>query len=213
MTWGPRPGALGRRGGAIAIVLLLHAGLLLALLSGSTHRGTEVTPPALEVSLLPPPEPPKVVVAPEPPKPVVKPEVVRRAPPPPAHPAQPRPTPTPTQSDAGITAQPEQPPAPPAPVVQEPQRVSAQVDAAITCRAPDFPQASRRAGETGTVRLQFLVDVDGQVVDSRVERSSGFERLDEAARDALSLCRFKPGTIDGRPERSWARLDYVWKLK
>ena len=83
----------------------------------------------------------------------------------------------------------------------------------MTCRAPDYPMASRRAGETGTVRLQFLVDQDGKVVDSRIESSSGYARLDEAARDALALCHFIPGTVDGRPERSWARLDYVWKLR
>lgn len=94
-----------------------------------------------------------------------------------------------------------------------PVRRAARIDAAISCRLPEYPPAARRAGETGTVRLRFLVDVDGQVAETVVDGSSGFARLDAAARDALSLCHFQPGTIDGRPERAWARLDYVWKLR
>ncbi|MBV5325373.1 MAG: TonB family protein, partial [Rhodospirillaceae bacterium] len=57
-----------------------------------------------------------------------------------------------------------------------------------------------------------LIDADGTVLESKVEASSGFERLDQAALRGLALCHFKPGTVDGRPERSWARMRYVWKL-
>jgi protein TonB len=87
------------------------------------------------------------------------------------------------------------------------------VDASTECEAPRYPTASRLAGESGTVRLLFLISTQGEVEQSRIEKTSGFDRLDDAARDALSLCHFKPGTVDGRPERSWARLDYVWRLK
>jgi len=55
--------------------------------------------------------------------------------------------------------------------------------------------------------------VDGRVLDSKVERTSGSRRLDDAARVGLSLCRFKPATLNGRPERTWGRIDYVWKLE
>jgi len=198
---------LRRRGGAVIAVLLLHAGLLQVLLSGHATQTPEATPPALAVALLPPPEPPKLVKPPTPPKMV-------RTPPPP-QPLPPKQEPSPVVSDAGLATPLPAPPAPPvaAPPAPPPQHLAAQVDATVTCRAPDYPMASRRAGETGTVRLQFLVDQDGKVVDSRIESSSGYARLDEAARDALTLCHFIPGTVDGRPERSWARLDYVWKLR
>jgi len=49
------------------------------------------------------------------------------------------------------------------------------------------------------VTLTFLIDVDGKVLESRVERSSGHRRLDEAARAGLGICKFKPATVDGRP--------------
>jgi protein TonB len=63
------------------------------------------------------------------------------------------------------------------------------------------------------VLLQFLIDVDGKVIDSRIERSSGSRRLDDAARLGLELCNFKPATVDGKPTRAWSRIEYVWRLE
>ena len=93
-----------------------------------------------------------------------------------------------------------------------PVRVAAALDASGSCQPPQSPALSRRHGETGAVVLRFLIDGDGAVLESKVEASSGFERLDEAALHGLALCHFKPGTVDGRPERSGARMRYVWKL-
>jgi protein TonB len=101
-----------------------------------------------------------------------------------------------------------------APVAAEaPVRVQPALDQGRPCKPPQYPPAARRAEESGAVVLKFLIEADGSVMESLVESSSGFERLDEAARAALALCRFKPGTTDGRPERSWARIRYVWKLQ
>lgn len=93
-----------------------------------------------------------------------------------------------------------------------PRRTPAVVDAGA-CAKPEYPRAALRNEETGTVTLAFLIGADGTVQDSRVERSSGHRRLDEAARAALSLCRFTPATVDGRPEPAWARLEYVWRIE
>jgi protein TonB len=67
--------------------------------------------------------------------------------------------------------------------------------------------------EEGTVSLRFLVGVDGKVIQSEIEKSSGFKRLDEAARAGLSKCRFQPATVDGRPEQAWASITYTWRLE
>jgi len=45
-----------------------------------------------------------------------------------------------------------------------------------------------------------------------VEKSSGFRELDRAAQVGLGLCRFKPGTVDGVPQQSWTKMQYVWSL-
>jgi protein TonB len=110
-------------------------------------------------------------------------------------------------------AAPPAPPAPPAPVVKaEPVRVAAVVNSA-NCEKPDYPSASRRLEEEGTVSLRFLVGVDGKVIQAEVEKSSGFKRLDEAARAGLSRCAFKPATVDGKPEQGWATMKYTWRLE
>jgi protein TonB len=102
-------------------------------------------------------------------------------------------------------------PPPSVPVPPGPTRTPAVVDARA-CPKPDYPPASLRANETGLVTLNFLIDVDGKVLESKVERSSGHRRLDEAARAGLGICKFRPATVDGRPERAWARIQYLWKI-
>jgi protein TonB len=101
------------------------------------------------------------------------------------------------------------PPAPPpAPPVQ-----TAAVISASSCEKPEYPSASKRLEEEGTVQLKFLVGADGKVLESAVEKSSGFRRLDEAARAGLSKCQFKPATVDGKPQQSWASMKYTWRLE
>ena len=108
------------------------------------------------------------------------------------------------------------PAAPAAPIATarpEPVRVPPVIDAARNCKKPSYPPASVRLGEAGTVLLRFLIDTDGRVKSSDVQSSSGHKRLDEAAREALSLCRFKPGISDGQPVEAWATLRYTWVLQ
>ena len=103
------------------------------------------------------------------------------------------------------------------PVVSTPPpavaRTPALLQASHACEKPVYPATSRRLEEEGTVVLRFLVQADGKVVDSQVEKSSGFRRLDEAARQALARCQFKAATVDGKPEQSWTSLRYTWRLE
>lgn len=95
---------------------------------------------------------------------------------------------------------------------QAPARTPASVSAA-QCEKPAYPTASRRMEEEGTVSLRFLVGVDGLVIQSEIEKSSGFRRLDDAARAGLAKCRFQPATVDGVPEQAWASMKYTWLLE
>jgi protein TonB len=79
------------------------------------------------------------------------------------------------------------------------------------CKA-EYPKASLMNEEQGAVSLSFLVAADGSVVESKIDKSSGFKGLDKAAVKGLSVCKFKPGTKDGAPAQTWAKVDYVWKL-
>jgi protein TonB len=94
-----------------------------------------------------------------------------------------------------------------------PVRTAAVINAAASCPKPEYPSSSRRNEEEGTVQLRFLIGTEGQVLESQVEKSSGFTRLDEAARAAISRCQFKPGTLNGKAEQSWASMKYTWRLE
>jgi periplasmic protein TonB len=79
------------------------------------------------------------------------------------------------------------------------------------CKA-DYPKTSLMNEEQGTTTMSFLVAADGSVVDSKLEKSSGFKNLDKAALKGISACKFKPGTKDGAPAQTWTHVDYAWKL-
>lgn len=63
----------------------------------------------------------------------------------------------------------------------------------------NFPALSKRAREQGTVVLRITVDVNGRLKDATVHRSSGFERIDQAALQDIRSARFAPYTEDGKP--------------
>ena len=88
--------------------------------------------------------------------------------------------------------------------------VPASLDAK-NCKA-EYPKASLMNEEQGNVSMSFLVAADGNVVESKLEKSSGYKNLDKAAIKALSACKFKPGTKDGSVAQTWTKVDYSWKL-
>jgi TonB family protein len=65
---------------------------------------------------------------------------------------------------------------------------------------PTYPDASRLAGEEGTVMIKVTFDFEGTPQLISVERSSGFPALDQAATDAVREMRIEPYTKDGKPE-------------
>ena len=77
---------------------------------------------------------------------------------------------------------------------------------------PTYPRLSISRGEEGTVVLAVLVGMDGRVREVRVKVSSGFARLDMAARDAVSDWRFVPGKRAGVPEDMWYDLHMPFRL-
>lgn len=81
-----------------------------------------------------------------------------------------------------------------------------------SCKQPVYPKVSLMNEETGTVVLAFNITTDGKVSESKIEKSSGFKGLDKTALSALSLCKFKPATKDGKPEQVWTKVNFDWKL-
>lgn len=200
----------------LGLVVVLHLLLFWAISSGMARAFVKKIKGPVEAVLLedakpdippPPPPPPPPKNLPPPPPAYVPPVDVQVS------------APAPVNAIAAVSATP-QPAAPivptapaPAPVVvKEPVKTAAVVNSA-NCEKPEYPSASRRLEEEGTVSLRFLVGADGKVVQAEIEKSSGYKRLDEAARAGLSRCAFKPATVDGKPEQGWATMKYTWRLE
>jgi protein TonB len=71
---------------------------------------------------------------------------------------------------------------------------------------------SRRMGEEGEVRLSIHVAADGRVITAKVARSSGSDRLDKAALEAVTQWRFIPARLDGVAIDDWYH-DWSWTFR
>lgn len=58
--------------------------------------------------------------------------------------------------------------------------------------APNYPNLSKRMGEEGRVLLRVLVSENGKAESVELEKSSGYERLDNAAIDVVKKWSFIP---------------------
>ena len=202
----------------IAIVTLLHAAMALALIGMKVTLPAPVKEPTVfTVDPLPKPIPPVPQLVEAPPPNVLPPLYVPRT----EVPTQVAPqAPTLTTTNVLPTALPipathatiSEVIAPPMmeKVVAKPAFHAAQ---AGECSVPNYPAASARNGDSGTVGLALLIAPDGHVADSKVTGTSGFRELDRAAIAALSLCKFKPATTNGVPESAWGKIAYVWTLE
>lgn len=78
---------------------------------------------------------------------------------------------------------------------------------------PEYPPASRRAGEAGTVQLRCFVQESGKCTEVSVVKSSGFDKLDEAAvKEVQRNWRFVPGKEDGKPVAAWHTFAVTFRL-
>jgi len=186
---------------AIAFIVAVHAILIAAFVARTDPLRISKPPSAIVVSLVTPQEPPKPPPPPKPrpmpakaiaPMPVV-------APPPVVVPEVPR-----MQELPAITLPPSPPDPVPSPAVSAPVApvaaapaiaplVPPRFDAAyLDNPAPIYPAIARRQGEQGRVLLRVSVAADGRAASVEIAASSGSERLDRAALDAVRRWRFVP---------------------
>lgn len=85
---------------------------------------------------------------------------------------------------------------------------------AATHTTPPYPPLSRRLGEEGVVQLKLAVGEDGRVESAMIEKSSGSQRLDDAAREWVAHhWRYHPATRDGKAIASQTQVKVVFNLK
>ncbi|WP_263065150.1 energy transducer TonB [Dickeya dadantii] len=147
-----------------------------------------VEPPVDEQALTPPPQPTRinetpVVKTPKPVKPIAK------------KPATPAPQSAPVNT---ASTTPAATPAATAPVT--PPSASA---AYLRNPPPAYPDVAINRGWEGTVLLNVQVRPDGKVQTIRLQRSSGYPTLDDAAREAVQHWSFVPARRGDQPESGW----------
>jgi periplasmic protein TonB len=223
IAW-PRIMAVGRSMLSLSVVLGLHA----VLLAGLIHYRPQpphvlelpkpmmvalVTPPAPQPAVtlpaLPPPEP-----IPPQPKPKLKPKkVVRPKPAPrpkaiqtPVEPPEPTSVPQPLAHAAPVQGPPTKSPS----AEPMPPKFSANY---LKNPAPDYPAISRRLGERGQVLLRVLVSPEGRPEQVEINRSSGYQRLDQAAQNAVRRWQFVPARQGENTVRAWVIVPIVFTLK
>lgn len=200
------------RSPAFGVVLAIHAAALTAVAAWDMSQPDSVILQALTVRLIEP-EAPKVA------------EVKPRVEPPKAAPKVPEP---PRQLLAAAADAPTPPAAmavPPEPVtVPRTEAVSAPAAAPVVTSArfdadylqnpkPTYPAMSRRLEEEGKVLLRVHVGADGNALEVEVKQSSGFPRLDAAARSAVSRWRFVPARRGSEAIDAWVAVPVVFSLE
>ena len=210
MPYAPADGSfLTRRTLVFLVIVLLHVGMVWALNSGLSQRVVQVVLGPIETRMIdeapkvdepPPPPPPKI----ETPPPFVPPPEVAIDIPMDVAPAT---AITQTTTTKPVAQPPIQPKAPAVP------STAPKVDPRRPPTKPDYPASSRRAGEAGTVVLDLYILPNGRVGDAKVQKSSGFPRLDEAAvKEAKRSWRFVPGTENGKPVAMWHSTKVTFNL-
>jgi|GEM_PF-2607396 len=82
-----------------------------------------------------------------------------------------------------------------------------------TPAAPSYPRKAKRKRQQGTVLLRILVSAEGENLDIKLHRSSGFELLDEAAIEAVAKWEFVPASADGEKVLAWVEVPVEFRLR
>ena len=203
------------------VVVALHVGFIWALQSGLLMRAVEIIVPAEVLSQFIEPPAPKITpvppAPPTPPKPVKRAEAKAPAPQPLAI-ADPTPSPnaptgatTPQPAPAPIAAAvavaPAAPPSPPA--IQLPSSDASY----LQNPKPPYPALSRRLNEQGKTTVRVMIGADGLPQRAEVAKSSGFDRLDQAALATVMRWRYVPGKRGGVAEAMWFNVPINWVLE
>ncbi|MFM0249779.1 energy transducer TonB [Paraburkholderia sediminicola] len=182
-----RPKMPARRMVGLGFVIVLHATLIYALLTGLATKVVEVIQQPIETKIIeevkPPPPPPAIPLPPPPkltapPPPFIPPPEVQVASPP----VQ---TAIVSRSAAPTPSVPAAPAAPPVAAAPEHANVgvvcpnSGQVRASIR-----YPREAQRDNLTGDVLIEFTVGMDGTIKDLQVTKSAA-PVLDRAAENAV----------------------------
>lgn len=188
----------------IAAILIAHAIAIFALVQVRQHELRQEEARLSVVNLMPPPSPPPASETPPPPSSapeIVAPPTLVQVPQPQIVQVATSPEPSPSRAAPTVAVAPAPSFAPPVaapPSIVPGGDLSTQM---VAGKPPRYPVESRRRKEQGTVVLSLTLGLDGAVEAITVSRSSGFARLDDAAKDAVKRWRWRPTIQQGQAVR------------
>lgn len=192
----------------IGFILACHAALLAMLIMFDVIPIKKLQNEPLVVDLV------ELQVAPPPEQKVEDVPVVEKVTPQIVAPVQIVQTPAPAPEIAVVRVAP--PPAPPVtapPAPSGPVSVSDLGAKMVAIVPPRYPMESRRGKEQGTVVLTVVLNTNGTVADVRIAQSSGHQRLDRAALEAVRKWRWSPTIRGGEPVMVQGMVDIPFILK
>ncbi|MFT4067714.1 energy transducer TonB [Paraburkholderia sp.] len=77
---------------------------------------------------------------------------------------------------------------------------------------PEYPCLSKRMNETGTAVVRFVMGLIGAIEDIRLQKSSGYPRLDSAALDAMHASACRPYLENIKPIRAAYSQPFTFSL-
>ena len=79
---------------------------------------------------------------------------------------------------------------------------------------PVYPPEAVRNEDTGTTSIESCLTAEGQLVDTRVEKSSGSKLLDEATLTWAKTAKYQPAEFNGEPLAICGyHIDYKWQVE
>jgi protein TonB len=204
-----------RKAVSIALVLLLHAVIGYAFVTGLAYQVIKKAAQDLKVvDVQDQPPPPEQKPPPPPPEqkfeppPIVAPPPIVQAPVIAAPQIVTAPAPPPVIHETAPPA----PPPPPPPVVSQAAAAKGNPQSWVT--SDDYPPAAQREGRQGTVGLSWQINEQGRVENCSITQSSGSPDLDETAcRLVTRRGRYSPAKDqNGNPLRATASLRFRWQL-
>ena len=197
-----------RRTAVLALIIALHVFILWAFATGLARKAIEVLAPPIQTDILQ--EEKNKTEPPPPPPPELRKQVVE-VPPPDIQIAMPEVGPQTSAITARVAEK------APAPVAKAAVAATAVGLGKGFPNVDDYyPDASRRLGEEGLTVVDVCVGPDGKLTEPpKVNKSSGHERLDQAAVKVASVGsgRFKPATEEGKPVAKCTQLPIRFKLR
>jgi TonB family protein len=77
---------------------------------------------------------------------------------------------------------------------------------------PKYPEAAKKSGREGEVKIKLTVDKEGRVVNVELFESNATEAMDQAALEAAKKCRFKPAKKKGVPVQAHVMVPFHFRL-